>query len=262
VPKSMEPQIRKGALQMVIFEESLYQEAKRRNLPIAAEKLASAEKRFRQQFSPQQYSAYLKTECNNSAAVLHEKIRRSLLIESMMKTEVEQRSRVTVADAKAYYDQNAKEFEHGETASFQTISMIPPEGATKAMQQEAFDKIKDALRLAREAKNYNEFGILAEQISDDDWRTMMGDRKTMDLTKMPPEVATAIRATKVGQVSDIIKVDRAYVIVRVNAHTPAGRTSFADVKDKLQQELQAQRTQQVRSALNTKLTQTARIELL
>ena len=262
-PKEMEPEIRKGALEMVIFEELLYQEAKRTNVAVAPEKLARAEKAFRRQFAdPALYNKFLREECNNSPAVLKEKIRRSLLIEKMMKTQVEQKSVVTLADAKAFYDKNPKQFEHGETVSIQTISIIPPEGASKEVNDEAYYKIKDGLRLARETKDAQGFGLLAERISDDDWRTQMGDRKTMPVSGLPPEVAKVVLGMKVGQISDIIKVDRAYVIVRLNAHTPAGRTPFAEVKAKLQSDLQRQKNTEVRAALNRKLRQGARIEVL
>lgn len=262
-PQELEPEIRKGALEMIIFEELLYQEAKRLNVAIAPEKLASAERGFRRQFPERaMYNQFLRTECNGSQAVLKEKIRRSLLIEKMMKTQVQQKSVVTLADVKAHYDKNPKQFEHGETVAIQTISIIPPAGASKEINEEAYDKIKDGLRLARATKNDQEFGLLAEQISDDDWRTHMGDRKTMEVSALPPEVAKVVRAMKVGQVSDIIKVDRAYVIVRLNAHKLAGKTPFVEIRGKLQSDLQKQKTLETRAALNQKLRQSAKVEVL
>jgi peptidyl-prolyl cis-trans isomerase SurA len=262
-PKELEPEIRKGALDMIIFEELLYQEAKRINVVIAPEKLMSAERAFRRQFADKaMYDHFLQTECNGSPAVLKEKIRRSLLIDRMMRTQVKQRAVVTEADAKAYYDKNSKQFEHGETVAIQTISIIPPENASKDINEEAHYKIKDALRLARKTKNPQEFGVLAEQISDDDWRTHMGDRKTMEVKALPPEVAQVVMKMKVGDVSDIIKVDRAYVIVRLNAHTTAGKTPFAEAKAKLLSDLQKEKTLTTRAALNQRLRQNAKIEVL
>jgi peptidyl-prolyl cis-trans isomerase SurA len=261
-PKELEPEIRKGALDMIIFEELLYQEAKRLNLAITPEKMAAAEKAFRRQFDAGTYEQFLHNECNGSQAILKERIRRSLLIEKMMKTQVQQKSTVTLADARAYYDKNAKQFEHGETVTIQTISIIPPENANKQINEEAYDKIKDGLRLARATKNAQEFGLLAEQISDDDWRTQMGVRKPMELKALPPEVAKVIAAMKVGTISDVIKVDRAYVIVRLNAHVAAGKTSFETAKAQIMSDLQKQKTLQTRAALNQKLRQTAKIEVL
>src|ERR1035438_8657411 len=56
VPPEMAPQIRQGALKMIVFEELLYQDALRRNVTIPAAKLQKAESDFRGQFkSPSEY---------------------------------------------------------------------------------------------------------------------------------------------------------------------------------------------------------------
>jgi parvulin-like peptidyl-prolyl isomerase len=261
VPKPMESEFRKGALEMVIFEELLYQEAQRRNLQVPPEKLARAEAAFRKQFhSPAIYQQYLALEANGSKAVMREKIRRSLLIDQMLKIEVEQKSAVSLAETLAFYNKNPKLFEHGETVSIQTISLIPPGDATPAMKKEATAKIKDIVRLGRAAKTKKDFGLLAEQLSEDDWRTQFGDRGTMDVKGLPPEVAKAAAAMKPGQVSDAIQVGSAWTVIRLNAHTPAGRTPFTQAKTRLQSDLHKQKREQVRSALNRNLRKTAKIE--
>jgi peptidyl-prolyl cis-trans isomerase SurA len=259
----MEADIRQGALNMIIFEELLYQEAKRRKLPVPAKQLLKAELAFRKQFPDKTvYDQYLKIEFSGSAKVLREKIRRSLLIEQMLKTEVKQKSIVTQAAAKQYYDRNPKQFEHGESFSIQTISIIPPENPSKAVQDEARAKIKDALRLARNTKDKREFGLLAEQISDDDWRLKLGDRGVMPATSLPPEVVKAAGTMKPGQVSEIVQLGRAYVVFRMNAHTSAGKTSFVEVKKTLQSDLQKQKVNERRGELNKQLHQGANIEVL
>lgn len=262
-PKDLEPEIRKGAVDMIVFEELLYQEAKRLNLAVAPERFASAEKRFRQQFPDKaMFDQYLRAECNGSPQVLKEKIRRSLLIDRMMKSEVEQKSMVTPAAAKAFYDKNPKLFEHGETFSIQTISIIPPENASKEIREEAKLKIKSIAKLGKAAKTQRDFGVIAEQLSDDDWRTKLGDRGAVDVSKLPPEVVKAARALKPGEVSDPIQLDRAWVVIRLNAHEPAGKTSFETIKTRLQSDLQNQKRVEIRAALNQKLRKGAKIEVL
>jgi hypothetical protein len=54
IPKSMEPEMRKGALAMIEFEELVYQEALRRKLPVSAETLKVAESKMRGRFTTQQ----------------------------------------------------------------------------------------------------------------------------------------------------------------------------------------------------------------
>ena len=262
-PKDVEPEIRKGAVEMIIFEELLYQDAKRRNLTISSEKLASAEAAFRKQFPSQaQYQQYLKVECKGSTEVLRDKIRRSLLIEKMLKLEVTDKAVVTPAMVHEYYDKNGKEYEHGETVDIQTISIVPPPGANKDVIASAQKKAEEAVKQAKQSKTAEQFGLLAEQVSDDDWHTKMGVRKTMEVKELPPMVATAAKNMKVGDVSDLIQVGNAWVIIRLNAHAQAGKIPFDTVQKKLSSDLQKQKTVEARAALNQKLHQGARIEVL
>ena len=262
-PKDMEADIRKGAIEMIVFEELLYQEAKRRNLTVAPERLTKAQAAFRKGFPEKaMFTRYLQNECGGSETVLKEKIRRSLLIELMLKNEVERKSLVTPEFVKAYYDKNPMQFEHGETFAIQTISIIPPLNASKEMREESRKKIIDIARLGRAAKTPRDFGLIAEQLSDDDWRTKLGDRGTVETKNLPPEIIAAARKMKPGTVSDPIAVDRAWVVFRLNAHTLAGKTPFLQAKTKLQAELQKQKKLQIRAALNQQLRKNATIEVL
>jgi len=261
-PKKMEPEIRRGALEMIIFEELLYQEAKRRKLTIPQARLASAEAEFRKQFSTQaEYQEYLKTEMNGSRQALREKIQRSLLIERMLRTEVVAKATMTPAQVKAYYDSNPKQFEHGEMIHIQSISILPP-NETPGVQKEARKRAEDALKAAKATKDYRDFGLLAEQISDDDFHVNYGDHKPVASEQLPPEIVKAAHAMKPGQVSDLIQLGSAYTIFRLVSLAPAGKTPFAEVKNQLQADLQKQRTEQVRSALGQKLRKDAKIERL
>jgi parvulin-like peptidyl-prolyl isomerase len=263
IPKDMEPEVRKGALDMIIFEELLYQQALRERRTVAAERLQRAEVEFRKQFpTEQEYSRVVQTEVQGSKQLLREKIRRSLLIEDMLQTEVRDKAKVTEAMALAYYKAHLKNFQRPETFSFQSISIIPPQNPTPDMAQEARQKAESSLKQARATKSYQEFGLLAERISEDDWRVNMGDRKSMERDKLPPPVIDAALAMKPGQVSDLIRLGSAYTLIRLKAHVPAGIAPFADVKAKLMSDMQNSKTDQLRGELNQKLRKTAKVEVL
>jgi parvulin-like peptidyl-prolyl isomerase len=261
-PKPMEGDIRNGAIEMIIFEELLYQEAGRLKIPIAPEQLSRAEAAFRKQLGSSAYEQFLRTECQGSKQVLREKIRRSLLIEKMLETEVEQKSVVTAVDAKAYYDKNPKQFENPESLRIQTISIIPPQNGGAAADKEARRRAEEAYKLARETKTYQDFGLLAEKTSDDDWHVNMGDRSSVQISTLPPPVVKAAAAMKPGEVSNLIQLGNAYTIFRVVEHEPAGKTPFEAVKAKLQSDLQKQKRAEVRAALNQKLRKSAKVEVL
>jgi parvulin-like peptidyl-prolyl isomerase len=263
IPKSMEPEMRRGALDMIEFEELLYQEALRRKMTVPQERMQRAEMDFRKQFSSQQdYEQALRAEANGSPRVMSQKIRRALLIQELLKLEVEDKAKVSPLQAKAYYDQHPKEFAHSETFSIQTISILPPRTGGPEVQQEARKRAQDAARRAKATKSYQEFGLLAESVSDDDWRVNLGDRKAVAGEKLPPEVVKAALAMQVGQVSDLIQLGNAYTIFRLNAHDPAGETPFAEIKDKLRKDLEKSKVEQLRSGLDRKLRQNAKIEEL
>ena len=263
IPKEMEPGIRAGAMKMIIFEELVYQEALRRKLTIPAAKMQHAEADFRKQFAtPDEFNAMLQAEFHGSQQALREKIRRSLLIDALLKTEVEDKSAVTPAEVRAFYDKNPVRFQHPETYTIQTISILPPDKATADQLKEGRKRAEDALRQAKATKTAEEFGLLAEKVSDDDYRVMMGQHRPIPVSELAPPVLKALTAMKPGDVSDMIQMEQAYTMVRFDEHTPAGEAKFEDVKAQLQKELQQNKTNQVRSALDKKLRETAKIEEL
>jgi len=263
VPPEMEPQLRKGALQMIVFEELVYQEALRRQMTISPVKLKMAEHDFRGQFStPAEYRQFLVSEFQGSQKALEEKIKRSLLIDALLKSEVDAKSTVTVAEARAYYDKNPARFEYPEGFAIQTISFLPAEKPTPDTLKEERKRAEDALKQAKATTNYEQFGMLAEKISEDDYRVMMGDHKRMDRSKLAPQVVQALLAIKDGEITGILQVEQAYTIVRLNQHFPAGKVEFAGVKDKLQKDLQQKKLNAVRAALDRRLRKTSKVEEL
>lgn len=263
IPKGMEPEMRKGALDMIVFEELVYQEALRRKMTISPERMKSAETRFRKQFgSEQEFNQVMQVEVHGSRQLMREKIRRSLLIEDLLKSDVTNKAKFSEAEVRAYYTRNPKKFEHPEKFSIQTISIVPPGDANPEALKEARKHADNALKAAKATKSYQEFGILAEKVSDDDWHVNMGDRKAVEREKLPPPVVKALLAMKPGQVSDLIQLGTAYTLLRLNAHIPAGTTPFEEVKAKLMSDLQKQKNEQLRSDLNKRLRKTAKIEVL
>jgi peptidyl-prolyl cis-trans isomerase SurA len=263
IPKEMEAQIRDGAMQMIIFEELVYQEAVRRKMTIPATKLQQAEKDFRRQFgSSDEYERLLQTEFHGSRQALRDKISRSLLIDALLKAEVESKSTASLAEVKAYYNANPARFQYAESFAIQTISFLPPEKATPQQLQEARQRAETALSQAKATKNYEEFGVLAEKISEDDYRVMMGDHRGVERANLAPQVVQALCAMQPGQVSGILQVEQIYTIIRLNKYIPAGKMKFEDVKEQLKKELQSKKTNQVRAALGSKLRQKAKIEVL
>ena len=261
-PKGQEASIRQGALEMIIFEELLYQDAERRKLAVPAAKINQAEAEFKKQFnSPDEYAQYMKTEMQGSEQKLRQQIKRSILIEQVLKTDVEAKSAVTPAEVQAYYTKNAARFAQPETYNFQSISIVPPLKATPEQNQQAKKKADDALKQAKATKNYQDFGLLAEKISEDDFRVNMGDHKAVPREKLPPQVLKAFATMQAGQTTGLIQIENAYTIIRLNAHNPARKQPLTEVKGELTTELQKVKYEKLRSGLAKQLRAKAKVEV-
>jgi len=261
IPPELAPEVRAGALKMIVFEELVYQEALRKKMIIPAAKVQKAETDFRKQFdTPDEFNAIFQGEFHGSEQLLREKIRRSLLIDAFLKIEVQNKGTVSPVELRAFYTKNPARFEHPETYTFQTISVIPPGKATADQLKEGRKRADQALRQAKATKTTEEFGLLAEKISDDDYRVMMGQHKPIPVGELAPQVVKALGGLKPGGITDLIQVGQIYTIVRLGAHTPAGEAKFEDVRVQLGKELQQTKTNQIRAALDKNLRQNAKID--
>ena len=262
-PKAEEEKIRQGALRMIEFEELVYQEAERRKMTISPEKLQRAEADFRAQFPSQEMlDEYLKTEMKGSKQLLRRQIRRSLLVDALLKVEVEDKSKVSFVEARAFYDKNPNAFLYPEKFSIQTISIMPSDKASEEVKKEARKGAEDAWRKAKATKSYQEFGLLAETVSEDDFRVNLGDHKAVDRDKLPPEVVKAAQAMQPGQVSELLQLGSFYTFFRLNGHAPAGKFTFDQVKRRLRQDLQKEKYERRRAALDKKLRLNAKVQEL
>ena len=263
-PKAMEADIRKGALKMIIFEELAYQEAQRRGMTVSAARLDQAERQFRKQFpNANEYRGFLQVEHITSRQMLRGKIRRSLMIEKFLQQEVTDKAAVSEAGAKAFYDQNQEKFRVPELFQVQTISAVVKKDSTPEQRADARKRAEAALREARTKKTYDEFGLLAEKISEDDYRVMMGDHHLVPADRLPPQLMTVLPKMKTGDISDVIDIDgQVFTIVRLHARVAAQMRKFAEIKDGLRAKLQKDRTEKLRSELNARLQKAARIQEL
>ena len=165
VPKELEPSIRAGAMKMMVFEELAYQEALRRKITVPPAKLQKAEAAFARQFdNPTQFQQYLQVEYHGSQPLLRSKIKRSLVIETFLKAEVDQKATVSNAEIKAYFDKNPGRFQVKESFAFQTISILPPQNATPDQLKEARKRADEALKQAKTAKTYDAVRLVGGKV--------------------------------------------------------------------------------------------------
>lgn len=262
-PQAMEADIRRGALDMMEFEELVYQEAVRRHLIVSPARLDHATKLVRDQFSsPDEFHAYLKSGYGGSSKLLRETIRRSMLIDDLLQIEVTRKATVSESQVQEFFRKNPARFYVQEAVSIQTISLVIPDHATLQQDADVRKHAEEILRRASTTMNYEEFGMLAEKISEDDWRVMMGDHRFLTREQMPPEVAKIAFNMKNGQVSQLIRAENSWCIVRLNGRQDARWVSYEEVRASLKRELELEKVETLRRELHQQLSKNAKVEEL
>jgi len=260
-PKDSEAAIRQQAMQQMVFEELVYQEARRRKMTVAPARLNAALADFRKQFdSPPDFQDYLRNEQGGSMDRLRQKVSRAILIEDLLKLEVNGKAKITDPELRKFYSDNKERFQKPESVSIQTISIVNPETFTAKQKADARQRAEDALRQAKTTKSYDEFGRLAEKVSEDDWRVMMGDHKSIHRGRMPAAVEKAVFAMKPGEVSGLIDTGDSFCIARVNAREESKLVPFAEVRASLKKDLEAQKAVERQKGFEARLKKNAQVE--
>ena len=177
IPAGAEKDIREMAMNKLVLDELCYQEARRRHYAASEAELQKGLKEIRSRFdTTAAYKAAIAKKYGSEAGLLRN-ARRTVMIRQLWDAEVKRKSVVTPIELRSYYDKNRAKFVQPESVSLQTISIAIPKEATDPQKLEARRRAEAVLAKAKATKNYEEFGVLAERESEDDWRVMMGDHK-------------------------------------------------------------------------------------
>ena len=262
VPPSAEPDIRQKAMHQLVLHELLYQEARRRNLQVPPLKWQKRLQKIRGNFSSRQAYEAEAAKQYGSVAAYESSLRRAMLVEQLWDAEVTRKAVVTVEAERAYYQSHKEQYLRPEAVQLQTITIAFPATATAEQKQEARKIAEQALVKAKAAKTYDEFGTLAEQLSQDDWRVMMGDHGWVHRGTVTPDLEQALFTMKKGETSAVVETSTGYLILRANDYQPRRQMLFsemaASIRQRLQTEQRDKRAKEFEQLLRTK----GKIEML
>lgn len=170
------------------------------------------------------------------------------------------KSKVTDKDAKAYYDANPKFFKiPGDPKDSMRASHIlimvkeKADAKTKAAAKAKIDKILALLK-----KDASLFGELAEKESEGPSSKNKGSLGAFKKGQMVPEFEKAVVNLKTGEISAVVETKFGYHIIRRDALKGAQTKTFAEVKDKLKKFLEQKQNQEALAAFIKKITGNAK----
>lgn len=173
---------------------------------------------------------------------------KSLLLDRILQKKFAEKLIVTPDDVKQYYGEHlADQFTQAEQVRASHIlvktadrgpagQMVPLSDEKQAVAKEKIEQI-----LIEAKKPDADFAALAKKYSEGPSAPGGGDLDFFAKDKMVPEFAEAAFAMQPGQISDIVKSQFGYHIIKVTDRKPAEVTSFAEAKDQIESHLVSQK---------------------
>lgn len=247
--------LKREALDLLIDQELLWQEAQRRGLlaePAAVDEAAAA---LRRAFpSDEAFAARLRTEGYDEASY-RTHLRRLLTARRVLE---EASNAVSVDDAaiRDFYRANAAGFEQPEQRRLRHLVLPLGEGTDAAAQRERIAALRAQLQAGAD------FAALAREHSAAASAAQGGDVGFVQREELVPPLSQAVFALKEGEVSPVVELPDGLHLLKVEATVPARRVGLDEARERIRTHLLAQRAALAREALMGRLRAAAHIEVL
>ncbi|MCF8720723.1 peptidyl-prolyl cis-trans isomerase [Nitrospina gracilis] len=236
--------LRMDALNQMIQEKILLQEAKKQGVELEPDALEIEYHNIRQGYEKEAFQKILDFQ-ENTEKEWKEKLKRRLLIKKLIQETVNSRVSVQEEELKRYFDEHQDEFQKGEQLRALHI-MVENE-----------DSARDILKLLRKGKKFED---LAREHSLGLESESGGDMGYFEAGQMPEEF-DEIFDLKVNKVSDIIHTPYGYHVFKVVDKKPERKMSFEESKDAIHKKLLREAQETAFQAWLLNLKNQAKIEI-
>lgn len=220
--------VAKKLVETEINAELLLQKGKALGFQITTQMVEKKVRELRSFFpSEQQFQDRLALR-NMTLDQYKEELKDTLLVEAVIKQEVEPHAQIEPSELKEYYKNNLPTFFKSEDEMKASVILIKvdPEGGPEA-DKKAQEKIRSILA---EAKSGADFAGLARKYSQDVLVEVGGDLGFFTKKKMLPAFSDRAFKMKVGDISDVFQTEYGYHILKLTDKLPAGYRPFEKVK--------------------------------
>jgi len=175
-----------------------------------------------------------------------ESVKKMVIVEAFVRKKLEQDVKVSDDEMKKFYDANKDKFKTGEQLRTSHILVKSEQAA------------QDILAQLKKGASFEE---LARKNSVDGSAAKGGDLGWFSRGTMVPEFEKAAWSLKDGEMSDVVKTQYGFHIIKVTGKRPAGVRSFDEVKDQIKAAMQPSKQQEVLQNLKENLKKNAKISI-
>ena len=207
--------------------------------------------------SEEDFSKQLAT-VGQSPEQLGEMVRKMLQQQQWLESEIAGKTEVTDEEAKKFYEANKAEFEQPETVKASHILFrVNKEDSEEVVNK----KLEQAKTAEARAKKGEDFATLAKELSEEPGaKESAGDLGFFPKDRMVPEFASAAFSQKVGDISDPVRTQFGWHIIKVTDKKAAGTLPYDEVKAQLIAYLKSKKQEEAAQALLKSLRSSAQIE--
>lgn len=252
--------MRREALDRLVRNELLYQEARTRGLAASdadvARSVAETKKQLR---TDSAFDRYL-IRMGLDEAAYRDHVRRMLSGDRMAQRIVERDVKVNDDDVQAFYNANPRLFRREEQVKVRQILLRVEKGATAERKAEQRARLE---ALAARVKDGESMEALAREHTDDATRQWGGELDPFARNQQPRPIEDAAFAlTKPGDLSPVFETERGWHLLQLVEHIDAREVALVAVRERIRSHLVESRGRDAIDAAVEKLRAAAKVDVL
>jgi len=251
--------IQQKALDWLIANTLLKQEVQKYMIEVKDEEVDSAIVIVKKRFpSEEQFLAALQEE-NVTTRKFKENIVLDLKVQKLLEEQVVlQASDITTEDAKEYYEQNSSKFEEPGEAHARQILVRVNKAATEAEAKKARKKIESIKEKLNQGQSFEE---LAKTNSEGPSASRGGNLGYFARGDMVKEFDEAVFSMNPGDISDIIRTEFGFHLIKLEDFKESKKISFEKVENDIKNYLMQIKSQEQFDKFIKKLKEKAKIKM-
>ena len=256
MPPRLAQMMKTRTVERLINERIIDKKLASANVEVAQEEVEAEFKKFKERFPNEQAFQSFLTRSGMTAETMKENIGKDLQLRKLLSEthDIE----VSEEDAKAFYEKNVQRFKQPEQVKASHVLIKTDKGADKAAIEKAK---KRAQAIAKEAKKPGtDFAELAKKKSEGPSASRGGDLGYFTRQRMVPEFAEAAFNMKKGEISEPVKSQFGFHVIKVEGRKEAGTVPYEEAQERIVAQLKRQKFRKAMEEFLAKLKKDVKIE--
>ncbi len=222
--------LKTSVLDNLIAAELLEQAAKNNNVAVSDDEVNEHIKSFTDRVGGEEELQKQLEKANLTIDQLKEKVKSQIAAQKFIEQESSKVISTTEQEKKDYYDTHPTEFDRPEMIHASHILVRVQSDASEADVAKAKTKIEEALKKARGGEDFDKLAI---EYSEGPSGPKGGDLGWVTKGRMVPDFEKAAFSLKAGEISDVVRTNFGFHIIKVTEVREAHHFSYQEVKDQI-----------------------------